>query len=44
DRKTIPYVLIIGPVESVENTIVIKNMSSGEQKVISQEEIINNFV
>ena len=41
DRKTIPYVLIIGPVESVENTIVIKNMSTGEQKTVPESEIFS---
>jgi len=41
DRKAIPYAIIIGPVEAVENTIVIKNMSTGEQKTVPESEIFS---
>lgn len=41
DRKRIPYVIIIGEKEVKRKVIRIKNMKTGEQKEISQEEIIN---
>jgi len=41
DRKAIPYAIIIGPVEAVGNTIVIKNMSTGEQKTVPESEIFS---
>lgn len=40
-RKGIPYVIIIGDEEVKRKVIRIKNMRTGEQKEISQEEIIN---
>gem|GEM_PF-105920 len=34
DKKGIPYVVIIGPNELAEKTVVIKNMRTGEQKKV----------
>ena len=39
--KNIPFVALIGENELINNTVSIKNMSTGEQKTISQNEIIN---
>ena len=44
DAKQIPYVAIVGENEIVENKINIKNMSSGEQKLVSTEELINTLL
>ena len=35
DNRTIPFVVIAGSDEIANNTFVLKNMSSGEQKTIS---------
>lgn len=42
DRKGIPFVAIIGPKEVGDKTVTLKNLKSGEQKIIAQEELINN--
>lgn len=39
----IPYVAVIGPDESVNNTVTVKNMATGEQKVVSAEDLIKNI-
>ncbi len=39
DKKGIPYVVIIGPEESAKNLVKIKDLRSGKQKEISQEEM-----
>ena len=41
DKKGIPYVLIIGPNEAKENKVTIKNLKTGEQKTITEGEILN---
>lgn len=41
DRKAVPYIIIIGPVEAEENKVVLKNMITREQKTLLPEEIIN---
>ncbi len=39
--KNIPFIALIGEDELINGTVTIKNMSTGEQKTISQTEIIN---
>lgn len=39
DRKKIPYVLIIGPEEANKDMVKIKNMKTGEQKVVKKERL-----
>src|SRR5690606_15201688 len=41
NQKDIPFVAIIGPDEAENNQVTIKDMSSGEQKTLSQEETID---
>jgi len=41
EKKNIPYAVIIGTKEMQENTCVVKNLKTGEQKSISQTQIIN---
>lgn len=43
DNKKIPYTAIIGSNEMAENKITVKNMISGEQKLIDIEELINEL-
>jgi len=40
DKKGIPYVAILGKKEVEQKVITIKNLSTGEQKILSLEEII----
>jgi len=40
DKKEIPYVIILGPDEEIENNVQIKDLASGEQKTIKKEETI----
>ena len=39
NRKQIPYVIIVGPEESEKNVVKVKNMKTGEQSEISNDEI-----
>ncbi len=39
DSKQIPFVAIIGETEMAENKVMLKNMITGEQKLVRQEEI-----
>ncbi len=39
DAKQIPYVAIVGSDEMNNNTVMLKNMSTGEQKQVSLEEL-----
>jgi len=39
--KNIPFVALIGENELNNNTVTIKNMSTGEQKTLAQDEVIN---
>ncbi|GAB4219690.1 MAG: histidine--tRNA ligase [Candidatus Microgenomates bacterium] len=41
DKKGIQYVVIIGPDEAEKNTIKLKNMKTGEQKIINQKDLLN---
>lgn len=41
DKKNIPYVALMGESEIAENVISLKNMSTGEQKNVSLDELIN---
>ena len=43
DAKGIPYVAIIGPEEIASNTVKLKNMSTGEQKCLPEQELISLF-
>ena len=40
DAKNIPYVAIIGETEMTEQKVMLKNMESGEQKLLSINEVI----
>lgn len=40
DAKNIPYVAIIGETEMAEHKVMLKNMESGEQKLLSINEVI----
>lgn len=44
DKKKIPYVLIIGPAELKLNKIKVKNMKTGEQKDLSNEELLKLLI
>ncbi|MBQ4394822.1 MAG: histidine--tRNA ligase [Paludibacteraceae bacterium] len=39
DSKQIPFVAIVGSDEMAQNKVMLKEMSSGEQKLVSQEEL-----
>lgn len=39
DKRAIPFVVIIGPEEAKSNTVVLKNMQSGEQKTLPAEKL-----
>lgn len=39
DQKGIPYAVIIGPDEAKNNTVTLKNLKTGDQKTIPQNEI-----
>ncbi len=41
DKRGIPYVIIIGPEEAEKDTVKVKNMKSGEQQEINQDDLIN---
>ncbi|MDP1743669.1 MAG: histidine--tRNA ligase [Candidatus Amesbacteria bacterium] len=43
DAKGIPFVAIIGPEEIASNTVKLKNMSTGEQKCLPEQELISLF-
>ena len=40
NAKNIPYVAIVGENEIAENKVMLKNMETGEQKLLSAEELI----
>ena len=40
DAKQIPFVAIVGSDEMAQNKVMLKNMSSGEQKLVSLEELV----
>lgn len=43
DRKGIPYVVIIGPEEAEKNVVVLKDMKTREQKVITFDQLITEL-
>ena len=43
EQKKIPYVLVVGENEIKENKFALKNMSTGEQSLLSLEEIIEKI-
>lgn len=43
ERKKIPFIIIIGSKEIEENTCTIKNISTGEQETISQNEMTSSY-
>lgn len=40
DRKSIPFVALVGESEMAENKIALKNMLTGEQQLLSKDELI----
>jgi histidyl-tRNA synthetase len=40
DKKNIPFVVIIGTKELEEKTCAVKNLASGEQKIIHQKDLV----
>ena len=43
DAKQIPFVAIVGGDEMAQNKVMLKNMSSGEQKLVSLNELANTL-
>ena len=43
DSKQIPFVAIVGGDEMAQNKVMLKNMASGEQKLVSQDELIKEL-
>jgi histidyl-tRNA synthetase len=43
DRKRIPYVVLIGPDERAAGKLTLKNMHSGEQSLLSTEELLQRL-
>ena len=43
DSKQIPFVAIVGGNEMETNTVMLKNMASGEQKQVTLEELVTTF-
>ena len=43
DAKQIPFVAIVGGDEMASNTVMLKNMASGEQKQVTLEELIQSI-
>lgn len=43
DKRGIPYVAIIGPEEAKNDQVTLKNMQTGEQKTVSQSELISTL-
>ncbi|WP_295230888.1 histidine--tRNA ligase [Sediminibacterium sp.] len=43
EKKQVPYVVIIGSTELTEGTCIIKNIETGEQKTILQQELITQL-
>jgi histidyl-tRNA synthetase len=41
DKKQIPYAVIIGSKELLENSVVIKNLMTGEQQNLSNSELLS---
>ncbi len=43
NKKTIPYVVIIGPEEAKKNTAKLKNMKTGEQKELELDGLVKEI-
>lgn len=43
EKKSIPYIVIIGSQEMEENTCVIKNLQTGKQESVSQDQLQSYF-
>ena len=43
EKKQVPYVVIIGSTELTEGTCIIKNIVTGEQKTILQQELVTQL-
>jgi len=43
NKKSIPYVVIIGPEEVASGKVVLKDMKTGEQFKLTQEELVNKL-
>ncbi|MBI5358854.1 histidine--tRNA ligase [Candidatus Amesbacteria bacterium] len=43
DAKSIPYVAILGPEEIASQTVKLKDMKTGEQKCLPEQELISTF-
>lgn len=43
DSKGIPYVVIIGPDEASQGKVVLKNLASKEQNILSIDDLISSF-
>ncbi len=43
NKKQVAFVVIIGPEEAEKNTVVLKNLVSGEQKQIMQDELVEEL-
>ena len=43
DSKQIPFVAIVGGDEMAQNKVMLKNMASGEQKLVSREEMMKEL-
>lgn len=44
NQKGIPYVLVIGPEEVKNNTVVVRDMKTREQKTVSKDSLPNEFI
>ncbi|HYD34614.1 MAG TPA: histidine--tRNA ligase [Vitreimonas sp.] len=40
DQKNIPWVVIIGEAEAADNKVTLKNMKTGEQQLMSMDEVV----
>lgn len=43
NKKQIPYVVILGPDETKQNNVELKNMRTGEQKTIRQDNLVHEL-
>ena len=43
DSKKIPFAAIVGETEMNENKIMLKNMKTGEQKLMTVEEVVSEI-
>lgn len=44
NQKGIPYVVIIGPEEADKNTVALKNLNTGEQEILSFEDLTSRLI